>query len=222
MTKLLQDQIHLSSSRKRFHFTEIEDRLIKETVTAKGSNCWKELEIILNRSSKQIRDRYNHYLKKPVRIESWSLEEDQLLINLMKGELKQKWFNLEKHFKGRNQIQIKNRWIKLSKHQQIQSQNNHSNSDSISNIPAQHCFHILDFDYAPSNSFQIESFQGISISPSQQYYKQSYPIEQIEFQPNFYNDESIYPLSSLLNRPAKFGTEQMQHKRLNPIETFFL
>jgi hypothetical protein len=214
MEKVFQVESQFSFSEKRKHFTENEDQIIKKKVAEKGPNCWKKLGFLLNRNPKQIRDRYNHYLKEPLSKESWSPEEDLLLINLMKGLVKNKWSDLEKILKNRNQIQIKNRWRQLSYHQQ-----NHLNSD----IPTQLDLHRPPVDIECSNfsktvGLQPEYFHQVSIPPSHKY---TYSVNDIPFQPFLYHDESVQYISSLLNRPTQIETEKIKQQRFQPIETFF-
>jgi hypothetical protein len=213
MIEILQDSTKNQSSQQRNRFTEIEDQLIKDTFSEMGSKCWKELGILLKRKPKQIRDRYNHYLKEPLITDRWSTEEDQLLTNLMKGELKGKWVLMEQFLKGRNQIQIKNRWRKLCSSQENQFQPDNLNSNS--KLSSQSKFYPPDF--LSTNFCFSQPFQQSSDHFSQSYYENFYPTEKIKLHTLPNQDESIFPLSSLLNRPIQIDREERQFQ---PIHTF--
>jgi hypothetical protein len=104
---------YCKTSIKRKRFTEKDDLLIKDTVAKKGGKSWDELGSILNRDPKQVRDRYNRYLKEPISYDSWSNEENVKLDCLMSQGYSGQWVKMENFFPGRNQIQIKNQWKKL-------------------------------------------------------------------------------------------------------------
>jgi hypothetical protein len=125
----------ISSSRRSF--TDEEDRIIKSNVAEKGTNCWNELGIILNRNPKQIRDRYNHHLKEQISDDLWSEEENQLLRDLMESEYSVKWSKMEKFFNGRNQNQIKNQWKKLLFDQKHSVQQNRREELQLLSLPQQ-------------------------------------------------------------------------------------
>jgi hypothetical protein len=106
----MEDPNIIEISKRRKYFNSDEDQIIRAKVAEKGEKCWDELGSILNRNQKQIRERYNHYLKKPLKEDIWSFEEDQIIMFLMQGSLRGKWFQMESYLPGRNQVQIKNRW----------------------------------------------------------------------------------------------------------------
>jgi hypothetical protein len=111
MVKVSQNSLN---PKKRKRFTQDEDEFIKIVVNVKGKNCWIKLGEILNRDPKQVRDRYNNYLKEDLNKGPWSIEENEKLMQLQNGNLKNKWSKMEEFFPGRNQVQIKNQWNKLN------------------------------------------------------------------------------------------------------------
>jgi hypothetical protein len=66
----IQEQHKVDLSKKKRRFAQIEDQIILNKVAGNGPHCWKELGQMLNRNPKQIRDRYNHYLKNSLNTES--------------------------------------------------------------------------------------------------------------------------------------------------------
>lgn len=101
-------------SSKKSKFTEIEDQNLCLLVLKYGPNNWKKVARELkNRTPRQCRDRYRHYLSPTINQSSWTNEEDQILREKIQ-ELGFKWKLLEQFFNNRNEIQLRNRYYTLS------------------------------------------------------------------------------------------------------------
>lgn len=91
-------------------FTVSEDAIIIRCVSMYGTNNWKLISQFLpGRSIRQLRERYNTYLKPGTLDTPWTPEEDLLLSEKVK-EYGKHWKAISQFFKGRNQNNIKNRW----------------------------------------------------------------------------------------------------------------
>ena len=101
-------------SSKKSKFTEIEDRNLCLLVLKYGPNNWKKVASELkNRTPRQCRDRYRHYLSPTINQSPWTNEEDQILREKTR-EFGFKWKLLEQFFNNRNEIQLRNRYYTLS------------------------------------------------------------------------------------------------------------
>ena len=105
-------QIRKRSNKK---FSPEEDNKLRKLVTQYGENSWEEVASRMKgRNVRQCHDRWTYYLSPKVSQEPWTSEEDKKLIELTE-EIGGKWVQISKHFKGRNDTQIKNRWNILKK-----------------------------------------------------------------------------------------------------------
>ena len=105
--------------RTKNKFTPEEDKRLEELVQEFGENSWEEItEQMPGRNVRQCKDRWTRYLSPNVNKNKWTVEEEKLLIKLVK-ELNFKWVQISKHFKGRTDNQIKNKWNILKKYVHI-------------------------------------------------------------------------------------------------------
>lgn len=73
-----------------------------------------------NRDPRQVKDRYRNYLDPNINTESWTMEEDELLI-MKREEIGPKWTKIKEFFHNRTPVNIKNHYATLIK--KIKSQN---------------------------------------------------------------------------------------------------
>jgi hypothetical protein len=93
----------------RSTFTKEEDKLIIYFVQLYGQDCKRISLLMMNRNPRQVKDRYNYYLDPSINRNSWTLEEDNKLIELV-SKYGTRWKTISENFNGRNEINVKNRW----------------------------------------------------------------------------------------------------------------
>nr|KYP68959.1 Transcription factor MYB98 [Cajanus cajan] len=87
-----------------------EDRVLVQLVKRFGLKKWSQIARLLNgRIGKQCRERWHNHLRPNIRKESWSEEEDKVLIEAHK-ELGNKWAEIARRMPGRSENTIKNHW----------------------------------------------------------------------------------------------------------------
>lgn len=112
--------------KKQFSFEE--DKMLKKAVSDIGENNWDKVsKLIPNRTPRQCRDRWNKYLSPNISGLMWTDEEDQLLLSLI-NNFGNKWTKIASFFKGRSDINIRNRYKHLlSKDSNLVSSSTDSN-----------------------------------------------------------------------------------------------
>ena len=104
-----------SVKRTNRKFSKEEDNRLKELVREYGENSWDDIALQMkDRNIRQCHDRWFFYLSPKINNAPWTEEEDKKLIKYAE-QLNGKWVQIAKHFKGRNDTQIKNRWNSLKK-----------------------------------------------------------------------------------------------------------
>ena len=105
----------MKARRTNHKFSPDEDQRLRELVKQFGEKDWDEIAANMKgRNERQCHDRWTYYLSPNINNSPWTKEEDDLLLDLSK-KLNYKWVKISKHFKGRNDTQIKNRWNTLKK-----------------------------------------------------------------------------------------------------------
>jgi hypothetical protein len=74
-----------------------------------------------NRTPRQCRERWRHYLQPVIKSSSWTLEEDDIL-RRGHAALGPKWSVIALSLPGRTEVNIKNRWTKLCRPKPIHPQ----------------------------------------------------------------------------------------------------
>lgn len=99
---------------KRGRWTEHEDKVLIEAYKKMGPVWHRIAQLIPGRTDDQCSKRYNDVLDPNIsnRLRSWSQEEDQLLLRLVKKH-GTKWRHIAKEMDGRTGLTCRNRWRKL-------------------------------------------------------------------------------------------------------------
>jgi hypothetical protein len=94
-------------------FSAAEDAALCNLVSQFGTNQWTKIaEFIPERTPRQCRDRYQHYLVLNMSDHPWTAEEDARLRQAAQ-EYGHRWKEIAGLFTGRNANSLKNRWHKV-------------------------------------------------------------------------------------------------------------
>jgi hypothetical protein len=98
----------------RRKFTPDEDDLLRNLVMQLGKSDWTTIaQHFPNRTQRQCRDRWKHYVSPEVVTGNWSEADEALLLSKV-VELGPKWSIITQFFPGRTDIGVKNRYISLA------------------------------------------------------------------------------------------------------------
>ncbi|KAL5217654.1 hypothetical protein ABZP36_018338 [Zizania latifolia] len=104
-----------------------EDRKLVKLVEQFGLRKWSQIaQMLPGRVGKQCRERWNNHLRPNIKKDSWSEEEDIVLIQTHK-EVGNKWAEIAKHLPGRTENSIKNHW-NATKRRQFARRRSHASS----------------------------------------------------------------------------------------------
>ncbi|KAM3145946.1 hypothetical protein pb186bvf_001924 [Paramecium bursaria] len=105
-------RIDPSQQQKRNPWTKEEDDLIKAWFQPNQNNWAFVASKLTKRTGKQVRDRYNNYLRPGIINNDWTQEEDYLLLKYY-SEMGPKWTAIANQIKGRTENMVKNRFQKI-------------------------------------------------------------------------------------------------------------
>ena len=105
-------------TRRRFKPEEDERlRLIITQMLMRNRNIsWNVVSILMGEefSPRQCKERWIKYLSPDVSVTEWTKDEDDLLLSLF-DKYGTKWTKIAPFFKGRTDINVKNRWVTLTR-----------------------------------------------------------------------------------------------------------
>lgn len=109
-------------------FTPEEDKKLREIVEQVGTTSWPNVaKYLKGRSSRQCRDRWNHYLSPSANLKEWTHEEEELLLSLYR-QYGTKWAFIASLFPGRTAACVRTHCCRL---QRIMERNKIRESQSV-------------------------------------------------------------------------------------------
>jgi hypothetical protein len=107
--------ILLRPRQRKIKFSPREDELLTHFVKQYGTGQWNKVAAHLKgRNARQCRDRWLGYVAPNVSNGPWTPEEEELLIR-MYNQFGPKWQRIATFFKGRTDINVKNRWMLMER-----------------------------------------------------------------------------------------------------------
>jgi hypothetical protein len=100
-------------------WTDDEDRILTVSVAGYGTGSWKIVASALpGRTGKQCRERWTHQIDPSLNRDSWTPEEDAVLIR-QQQVCGNQWSRIAKYFRGRTCSGVKNRWLHLKRRRTV-------------------------------------------------------------------------------------------------------
>nr|QSD99590.1 MYB family transcription factor [Melilotus albus] len=91
-------------------WTANEDRILVQLVNRFGHRKWSKIaKFLKGRIGKQCRERWNNHLRPNIKKDSWTEEEDKILIEAHKI-VGNKWAEIARRLTGRTENSVKNHW----------------------------------------------------------------------------------------------------------------
>ena len=94
---------------KQARWRTTEDEKVLNLIDKFGEKWTVISKVLGNRTGKQVRDRYNNYLRADVNNSKFTTQEDALLLEIL-AELGPKWAQIAERIPGRRENQVKNRY----------------------------------------------------------------------------------------------------------------
>lgn len=111
------NKAHKKTHEKSSHvkFTPEEDKKLKEIVDQVGTSSWPNVaKYLKGRSSRQCRDRWNHYLSPTANLAEWTPQDEELLLTLYR-QYGTKWAFISTHFPGRTAACVRTHCCRLQR-----------------------------------------------------------------------------------------------------------
>ena len=207
----------------RSKFSKEEDDLLL-SLFKENPRKWDFIASKMNRTSRQVKERYENYLDPTLNINEWSLEEETLLDQKVK-ELGTRWVKIARFFENRSPVNVKNHWATMLNRRY---KNKYKKSCLPSELSTdQNCPKDQDISINPSipvtkneeNAQIIENYQERkrflqNLESSQyllnqyllnQFYKNQYSLNQYYQNPSmFYESNHIFELNRTLDFPQNY------------------
>jgi len=126
------------SKKKKSKFSQEEDQKLIRLVDEHGVNSWNVIAKLLNnRTPRQCRDRWNHYLSCDSSNFEWNAEEEKVLMDKYL-EMGCKWTAIAKFFPGKTAASVRNRCCRIMRSSgkpEMLSKNNPQPKSTLGNAP---------------------------------------------------------------------------------------
>lgn len=141
-----------------------EDRKLVKLVEQFGLRKWSHIaQMLPGRVGKQCRERWHNHLRPNIKKDTWSEEEDMVLIQTHK-EVGNKWAEIAKRIPGRTENSIKNHWNATKRRQFARRRSRTSSKNPKSGTILQN--YIKSLGIGPSKAIAPLAPQEPSLSPS--------------------------------------------------------
>jgi hypothetical protein len=127
--------VDIERTRSRRNFTREEDEQLLQLVNQMPENSWRAIaEMFPGRTSRQLRERYLHYLCRSLNLAEWTPAEDALLQEKFE-EYGPQWSILKSFFSNRSAMNVKNHWTTMISRQSRKAWESRASTSSRFPLP---------------------------------------------------------------------------------------